>query len=172
MIADIFGVLVLFGIGTYMWRSVPENPSKQPIFNIQDGKQRSLQAKGDAGLYIEKVRRRTIQQVGRLDPRKLRETRTQFGSATGVIETFMITGVCDPLPCICPPDILFDGGGPGSEFCPASGNLDAGNYQTKVCESCPPDTIFDGGGAGANFKTIKGSGILDGKFHNTKACGI
>jgi hypothetical protein len=161
MIADIFGVLVLFGIGTYMWISVPENQSKQPIFNIQDGKQRSLQAKGDAGLYIEKVRRRTIQQVGRLDPRKLRETRTQFGSATGVIETFMITGICDPLPCICPPDILFDGGGPRSEFCPASGNLDAGNYQTKVCEDCPPDTLFDGGGTGSNFKTITGSGTLD-----------
>lgn len=87
MIADIFGVLVLFGIGTYMWRSVPE--TKAPIFNIQDGKQRSLQAKGDAGLYIEKVRRRAIKNVGLQIPAKLRETPTQMGSTTGVLETFM-----------------------------------------------------------------------------------
>ena len=173
MLANLFGILFLAGVGSYMWRSVPPKPFV-PIFNIQDGKQRSLQAKGDAGLYIEKVRRRTVQQVGRLDPRKLRETKTQFGSATGVIETFMITGLCDPLPCPCPPDILFDGGGVGADFCPipGTGNLDAGNNKTLVCESCPPDTIFDGGGVGANFKPIKGSGILYGKFHNTKACGI
>ena len=88
MIADIFGVLVLFGIGTYMWRSVPPKPFV-PIFNIQDGKQRSLQAKGDAGLYIEKVRRRALKTVGLQIPAKLRETPTQLGSMTGVLETFM-----------------------------------------------------------------------------------
>jgi hypothetical protein len=88
MIADIFGVLVLLGIGTYMYRSVPP-PIQQPLFNIQDGKQRSLQAKGDAGLYIEKVRRKAIKTVGLQDPQKLRENFTQTGSATGILETFL-----------------------------------------------------------------------------------
>jgi hypothetical protein len=88
MIANIFGVLFLVGVGSYMWRSIPVTPFV-PIFNIQDGKQRSLQARGDAGLYIEKVRRRAIKTVGIQDPQKLRETPTQMGSITGVLETFM-----------------------------------------------------------------------------------
>ena len=87
MLANLFGILFLAGVGTYMWRSVPE--TKAPIFNIQDGKQRSLQARGDAGLYIEKVRRRAIKIVGSQHPQKLRETPTQMGSVTGVLETFM-----------------------------------------------------------------------------------
>lgn len=87
MLANLFGILFLAGVGSYMWRSVPE--SKAPIFNIQDGKQRSLQARGDAGLYIEKIRRRAIKKVGLQDPQKLRETPTQMGSITGVLETFM-----------------------------------------------------------------------------------
>jgi len=87
MLANLFGILFLAGVGSYMWRSVPE--TKAPLFNIQDGKQRSLQAKGDAGLYIEKVRRRAIKTVGLQDPQKLRENFTQTGSATGVLETFL-----------------------------------------------------------------------------------
>jgi hypothetical protein len=88
MLANLFGVLFLVGVGSYMWRSVPPKPFV-PLFNIQDGKQRSLQAKGDAGLYIEKVRRRAIKTAGSQDPQKLRETPTQMGSATGVLETFL-----------------------------------------------------------------------------------
>lgn len=88
MIANILGVLFLAGVGSYMWRSVPPKPFV-PLFNIQDGKQRSLQARGDAGLYIEKVRRRAIKSVGLQNPQKLRETVTQLGSATGILETFM-----------------------------------------------------------------------------------
>jgi hypothetical protein len=88
MIVDILGVLFLVGVGTYMARSVPPKPFV-PLFNIQDGKQRSLQARGDAGLYIEKVRRRAIKIVGSQHPEKLRETPTQTGSATGVLETFL-----------------------------------------------------------------------------------
>jgi hypothetical protein len=87
MLANLFGILFLAGVGSYMWRSVPE--TKSPIFNIQDGKQRSLQARGDAGLYIEKIRRKAIKTVGLQDPQKLRETPTQMGSVTGVLETFM-----------------------------------------------------------------------------------
>jgi len=87
MLANLFGILFLFGVGTYMVRSIPK--PFVPIFNIQDGKQRSLQAKGDAGLYIEKVRRRAIKTVGFQNPGKLRETPTQLGSATGILETFM-----------------------------------------------------------------------------------
>jgi hypothetical protein len=88
MLANLFGILFLAGVGSYMWRSIPVTPFV-PIFNIQDGKQRSLQAKGDAGLYIEKVRRRAIKTVGLQDPQKLRENFTQTGSATGVLETFL-----------------------------------------------------------------------------------
>jgi hypothetical protein len=88
MIADILGVLFLVGVGSYMWRSVPPRPFV-PVFNIQDGKQRSLQARGDAGVYIEQVRRRAIKIVGSRDPQKLRENFTQTGSATGVLETFL-----------------------------------------------------------------------------------
>jgi hypothetical protein len=87
MLANLFGILFLVGVGTYMARSVPK--PFVPIFNIQDGKQRSLQAKGDASLYIEKVRRRAIKTVGLQNPEKLRENFTQLGSATGVLETFM-----------------------------------------------------------------------------------
>jgi len=88
MLANLFGILFLAGVGSYMWRSVPPTPFV-PLFNIQDGKQRSLQARGDAGLYIEKVRRRAIKTVGLQNPKKLRETTTQLGSATGILETFM-----------------------------------------------------------------------------------
>jgi len=88
MLANLVGILFLAGVGSYMWRSVPPKPFV-PIFNIQDGKQRSLQARGDAGLYIEKVRRKTIKTVGLQNPAKLRETSMQMGSATGVLETFM-----------------------------------------------------------------------------------
>jgi hypothetical protein len=87
MLANLFGVLFLVGVGSYMWRSIPK--PFVPLFNIQDGKQRSLQARGDAGLYIEKVRRRAIKTVGLQNPSKLRETFTQMGSATGILETFM-----------------------------------------------------------------------------------
>jgi hypothetical protein len=88
MLANLFGILFLAGVGSYMWRSVPPKPFV-PIFNIQDGEQRSLQARGDVGLYIEKVRRRAIKTVGSQNPQNLRETPTQLGSATGVLETFM-----------------------------------------------------------------------------------
>jgi len=87
MLANLFGILFLAGVGSYMWRSVPVTSTHQPLFNIQDGKQRSLQARGDAGLYIEKVRRKAIKNLQ--NPKKLRETFTQKGSSTGVLETFM-----------------------------------------------------------------------------------
>jgi hypothetical protein len=87
MIANIIGLLFLASVGSYFFRSSP--PHVIPMFNIQDGKQRSLQAKGDVGLYIEKVRRQAIKTVGLNTPQKLRETFTQTGSATGVLETFL-----------------------------------------------------------------------------------
>ena len=87
MIANIIGLLFLASVGSYFFRSSPAHVI--PMFNIQDGKQRSLQAKGDVGLYIEKVRRQAIKTVGLNTPQKLRETFTQTGSATGVLETFL-----------------------------------------------------------------------------------
>lgn len=132
MIADILGVLFLAGIGSYFF-SAKKPLEFKPIFNIQEGKTRSLQAKGDASLHTELLRRRTIQRVGRLDYSKIKESRTQIGSTTGAIETFMITGICELPSCICPPDIILDGGGAVSNYCPVDGTFDAGNQNTKVC---------------------------------------
>jgi len=89
MLANLLGILFLAGVGSYIYRSIPVTPTQQSPFNIQDGKQRSLQARGDAGLYIEKVRRKAIKSVGLQNPQNLRETPTQLGSATGILETFM-----------------------------------------------------------------------------------
>ena len=101
----------------------------------QEGRTRDLQSmQGDASQYIEKRRRQTIQQAGRLQPYKIKETKTQLGSTTGALETFMISGICPKLIC-CPADIIYDGGNAQDEFCPISGTdtKDAGNEKTKVC---------------------------------------
>lgn len=172
MIADILGVLFLAGIGSYFLSG--KSPELKPAFNIQEGKSRSLQAKGDASLHTELLRRRTIQRVGRLDYSKIKESRTQFGSTTGAIETFMITGIGNLPKQGCVSDIIYDGGGQSGEYCPVpgSGTFDAGNQNTRVCESCPPDIIYDAGNQSANFCQIHGSGTLDAGDQNTKSRGV
>ena len=85
-------------IGYTSWNT--PKPDINPVipWGEQAGKTRSLQSKGDISLYIEKLRRRTIQSSGRIDKQKIKESRTLIGSTTGALETFMISGICPPLP--------------------------------------------------------------------------
>jgi hypothetical protein len=129
------GILGLF-VG-YTGYQKQKEISYKPIspWYQQEGRTRDLQSiQGDASQYIEKRRRQTIQQSGRLKPYKIRETKTQLGSSTGAIETFMLTATCPKLIC-CPKDIIYDGGNETNEFCPINGTYtkDAGNEKTKVC---------------------------------------
>ena len=108
------------------------NPQRFGLLVAQDtGKTKYIQSKtGDASLNIEKVRRTAIQNGGK---GKVKESRTQFGSATGALEVFFISRICK---CICPPsEIIYDGGGAYDEYCPIHGSemYDAGNADTIVC---------------------------------------
>ena len=116
-------------------------PERSGLLVAQDtGKTKHIQSKnGDASMQTELYRRRAIQQSGRLQTSKIKETRTLWGSTTGALETFMITGICPALPCCPPSGILFDGGDENAEYCPVlddtgtGATLDAGNQNTRVC---------------------------------------
>lgn len=130
------GILSLY-IGYTGYQKQEElNYKPTTIWNNQEGRTRDLQSlKGDVSQYIELKRRQTIQQVGRLNISKIRETKTQIGSTTGAVETFMLSAVCPKLICCINQDIIYDGGDETNEFCPISGTdtKDAGNSLTKVC---------------------------------------
>jgi hypothetical protein len=58
----------------------------------ETGKTHHIQSKtGDASMVTELRRRQAIQQVGRINKRKIKETKTQLGSTTGALETFMLS---------------------------------------------------------------------------------
>jgi hypothetical protein len=143
-------------------------------WNNQQGRTRDLQSlKGDASQYIELRRRQTIQQSGRLQPSKIKETKTQIGSTTGALETFMLSAICPKLIYCFQKDIIYDGGNEQNEFCPipGSGTKDAGNELTNVC--CPQkDIIYDGGNEQNEFCPIVGIDTKDGGNDLTKVCGI
>ena len=129
------GILSLY-VGFFGYQKQQELNYK-PIspWHHQEGRTRDLQSlKGDASQYIELRRRQTIQRVGRLNTSNIKESKMQLGSTTGALETFMITGICEQLPC-CIIDIVYDGGNVEDEYCPISGTdtKDAGNHLTKVC---------------------------------------
>jgi len=137
---NLVGISLLSLLGFYIsykgYNTYTEITTK-PIspWNNQEGRTRDLQSlRGDASQYIELRRRQTIQQAGRLQPSKIRETKTQIGSTTGALETFMLSAVCPKLIC-CPKDIIYDGGNQNDEFCPISGTdtKDGGNELIKVC---------------------------------------
>jgi hypothetical protein len=114
---------------------VPEKPKF--LWGEQVGKSKLIQSKtGDASMSTELTRRRAIQQAGRLDRSKIKETRTSSGTTTGAIETFFISSICPPLAAFAS---LFDGGSPSSDYCQIldgedTGILyDAGNPDTIVC---------------------------------------
>jgi hypothetical protein len=179
MILNIIGILILGGLVYYAVNTTQQQPNNSVPFFNDVNKSRSLVNKNsDSSMYTELLRRQTIKRVGRVKPEFIKETKYQFGSFTGYLETFMITGI-GSLPIqnetiICPPNVIYDGGNEFSEFCPipGSGLLDGGNQGTKTCESCPNDVLFDGGNETNNFNTIIGSGILDGGNENTVVCGV
>ena len=101
---NIVGISLLTLLGfyiSYKGYNTYTEITKKPIspWNNQEGRTRDLQSlRGDASQYIELRRRQTIQQAGRLQPYKIKETKTQLGSTTGALETFMISGIHSPLP--------------------------------------------------------------------------
>jgi len=132
------GILALGALAYYGFTTIQAIPKEQPLtpWNEQVGKTRSLQAKGDASMYIENVRRKAIKTLGRFNSSKIKETQTLIGSTTGYLETFMITGIYSTEPVEeCKTDILFDGGNASDEYCPVDGSktYDAGNQNTEVC---------------------------------------
>jgi hypothetical protein len=103
----------------------------------------------------------------------IRETKTQLGSTTGALETFMLSAICPKLIYCVKNDIVYDGGNDEDEFCPIPGSdtKDGGNELTDVC--CPQkDVIYDGGNEQNEFCPIPGSDIKDGGNELTKVCGI
>lgn len=140
---DINTLLVIgfAGVFTYiiyliMIPSQQNNPQRFGLLVSQDmGKTKHNQSKsGDASLNIERIRRRVIQKVGKIN-KQLKETSTQNGSASGAIETYMISEVCPCVKTCKSYDIILDGGNPLSEHCEYIGTeyLDAGNANTKAC---------------------------------------
>jgi hypothetical protein len=138
-IMDFIGIAALGVLTVYVGYVINKPaPSAIPqfVWNEQVGKTRSLQARGDASMNTELIRRRAIQASGRLDYSKLKETRTQWGTATGAFETFMLSTVC-PLPS---PNVIYDGGGPADEFCPLNDDgtgvaVDGGTHDTTLCDT-------------------------------------
>ena len=154
-------------------------PQRSGLLVAQDtGKTKVNQSKtGDASLAIERVRRQTIQSVGRVNKRGIKETRTQLGSSTGAVETFMITGICPPLPFL---NLRFDGGGASSEYCNiltdtgAGVSYDAGGAECQECDGVA-QVRFDGGTElSENCVVLEGDGgyILDAGNQSTTVCGI
>ena len=130
----------------YLYFTIPRldgMPVKpRALWGEQVGKTRSIQSKtGDASMAIELSRRRAIQQAGKLNKSKLKESRTSIGSTTGAIETFFLTAICPAICAICPPlEQIFDAGGATDEYCPIlddepDGEIvyDAGGIDTIVC---------------------------------------
>lgn len=170
------GILTVY-VGYVINKPEPLRITPQFLWNEQVGKTRSLQAKGDASMNTELIRRRTIQAVGRLDISKLKETRTQWGTATGAFETFMLSTVCPKNFCL--PDLLLDGGGPTTEYCPLDGTYDGGNDKTELfCDQCHrvhcvKEVLYEGGNQVSEFCALDGDGVenlLDAGNQNTEVC--
>jgi len=110
--------LILYG-AYVQYKIIPSNTPKTLItpWGEQVGRTRPIQSKtGDASMATERTRRRAIQHVGKINPKKLKETRTSSGSTTGIIETYFITSTCTsfedcstPILPDVPPPIILDG---------------------------------------------------------------
>ena len=177
MILNIVGILVLGGL-VYYAVSGTQSTSVSSFVSQNVSRSRFFVNKNkDSSMYTELLRRQAIQRVGRLKPETIKETKTQAGSLTGYLETFIVTGITslgiEPTKP-CPKDIIYDGGNEFGDYCPITGSdtLDGGNQGTATCESCPPDILFDGGNQTSNFNPIIGCGQLDGGNENTVVCGL
>jgi len=112
------GILLACLSGYVVYKSVQvSTPQGIPSFLVaQDtGKSKQIQSKtGDASMFIERSRRKTIQASGRVNIQNLKESRTQFGSATGALETFFISAICPPIPVEV---YMYDAGFDSTEVC-------------------------------------------------------
>ncbi len=131
---SIVGIIFAY-LGYYAWKPLPIdiNPVRYGLLVAQDtGKTKQIVSKtGDASMQVELKRRRAIQTIGIV----AHKFKANFGSVSGAIETYMISGIC-PCNKICnDPDIIFDGGGATDELCPIHGDAvyDAGKADTTVC---------------------------------------
>jgi len=130
-------LLIVVGWMSYTAEKKPDMPEIPRFYwNIATGKERSFGSMtGDASLATETLRRKTINQIGKLDKSKIKESRTSTGSTTGALETYFITFYCPPII-----NYLFDAGGATDEYCEvlddsnAYNEYDAGGATTKVCE--------------------------------------
>jgi hypothetical protein len=158
---------------------VPEKPKF--LWGEQVGKSKVIQSKtGDASMSTELTRRRAIQQAGRLDRSKIKETRTSSGTTTGAIETFFISSICPPLPFISITN-FFDAGISWSEFCnvlDGNGSIvyDGGSVSVSTCSrpTCPSNLVFLDAENDQYCITMDGSGdlIYDGGNQTTTFCGL
>lgn len=173
---SVISIVFLF-LGYFVWNS--PNPKLIPsvpgfLVAIDTGKTHHIQSKtGDASMNTELKRRRAIQTVGK----QKHKFNALLGSASGVIETYFITGICSCPKFICPPnlDIIFDGGGAYDEYCPIHGNnnYDAGGANTIVCDiPLRPDIIFSGGGVSDDYCPIECTDKYDGGMAQTRVCDI
>ena len=139
----LLSIPILYLAYLYFTLPAPDIPVKpRALWGEQVGRTRSIQSKtGDASMATELSRRRAIIQSGRLQKSKLKESQTSTGTSTGAYETFFLTAICPLLcPVVCPPsEIIFEGGGVGSEYCPILDDedgaiiYDAGGVNTIVC---------------------------------------
>jgi hypothetical protein len=172
MIGTLIGISILGLLLLYF--SFNSSPKVEIIpWNEETGKSKHIQSKThDMSLYIEKKKRQTIHTAAKLNVKKIKESRTQFGSQTGALE-FMMT-ICPPF-CeqICCKDTIYDGGSSSSnECCILDGN---------VSKICPGDTLYDGGLAtsepccildGNVSKICPGDTLYDGGLATSEPCCI
>ena len=193
------GSILLYGAYQY-WKvdpaTVPKN-MKTP-WGEQVGRTKPIQSKtGDASMATELNRRRAIQGASRLNPSKLKESRTATGSTTGAIETFFLSSICPKyvkvLQPILPPifqacEILFDGGGVYNDYLnELAGDeivdevYDAGGPMDEICHveaapACENDFIIDGGEDGVvntgEFDASEYGIEYDAGGPDTNVCGI
>jgi hypothetical protein len=173
---SIISLIFLF-FGYFFWNlpgvdSIP--PIPRFLVAVDTGKTHHIQSMtGDASMNTQLKRRRAIQSIGK----QKGKFNALLGSASGVIETYFITGICScpPKPCPDNSDIIFDGGDAIDEYCPIHGNnnYDAGGATTTVCNiPLRPDIIFSGGGASDEYCPIEGTDRYDGGTAETRVCDI
>lgn len=96
LITLVISALVLGVAGYFSYNPKPEVkiPNMRDFpFNQSTGKEKLIQSKtGDASLYIEKLRRKTIGGTYRSNPGKtIQETQHTIGSAGGAMEAFILS---------------------------------------------------------------------------------
>ena len=105
-------VLMMAGVG-YVWaHRTPEPPGPLTQWNEPVNHAKPIQSRPntDASMATMAVRRRAIAAVHRQG-----QAFGHKGQDNGVVEAYFLSGICPPLPYA--PDILYDGGGAGDEYC-------------------------------------------------------